>query len=175
MKYLIDSLQSYESGHGNTLYPICTEPEKSFMSDHIGMKTVTAEAFREMKCSVDQKFDKLVGALNSGLSFSVSTCPSFPPNSGNTNLGPIRNAGQLREIHKTVSSPYLLKLNEDSGNDSDVVPKLRKSQSVPVVGVSIPDFGHECGAWHKAMNVEHGIRPLCSGSKEHLICLKVWP
>jgi len=35
MKYLIDSLQSYESGRGNALYPVCTEPEKRFMSDHI--------------------------------------------------------------------------------------------------------------------------------------------
>jgi hypothetical protein len=67
MKYLIDSLQSYESGHGNALYPIRAEPEKSFMGDHIAMQTVTAEEFQEMKRSVDQKLDNLVGALSSGM------------------------------------------------------------------------------------------------------------
>jgi hypothetical protein len=172
MKYLIDSLQSYESGHGNALYPICFEPEKSFMSDHIGMKTVTAEEFREMKRSVDRKFDELVGALNSGLSFGISARPSFPLNSGNINLGPIRNAGQLREIRKTVSSPYLSKpANEDSVNDSDVAPKLRKSRSVPIVGVSIPDFGRERGAWRKAiMQWEQGTPDM-----PHGLALKDWP
>ena len=45
MKYLIDSLQSYETGHGNALHPIHTEPDKSFMSDHIAMQPVTAEEF----------------------------------------------------------------------------------------------------------------------------------
>ena len=100
-----------------------------------------------------------------------SACPSFLPNSGNTNLGPIRNAGQLREIRKTVSSPYLSKLNEDSGNDSHVVPKLRKSRSVSVVGVSIPDFGRERGAWRKAiMQWEQGTPDMPQS-----LALKDWP
>ncbi|KAK7013580.1 hypothetical protein R3P38DRAFT_3576197 [Favolaschia claudopus] len=34
MRYLLDSLQSYKTGHGDALYPFRTEPDKSFMGEH---------------------------------------------------------------------------------------------------------------------------------------------
>ncbi|KAF9064776.1 hypothetical protein BDP27DRAFT_1425442 [Rhodocollybia butyracea] len=46
MKYLMDSLQSYETGHGNALCPSRLEPAKSFMSDHSLEQPVTANDFR---------------------------------------------------------------------------------------------------------------------------------
>ncbi|KAF9060331.1 hypothetical protein BDP27DRAFT_1385591 [Rhodocollybia butyracea] len=46
MKYLMDSLQSYETGHGNTLCPLRLEPAKSFMSDHSLDQPVTTNDFR---------------------------------------------------------------------------------------------------------------------------------
>src|ERR1700733_3874049 len=72
MKYLVDALQNFESGHGNALYPIRTEPEKSFMGEHIGMQTVTAEEFREMTRTVDRKLENLTVALKFGLSIGVT-------------------------------------------------------------------------------------------------------
>ncbi|KAK6987789.1 hypothetical protein R3P38DRAFT_2366098, partial [Favolaschia claudopus] len=33
MRYLLDSLHSYEIGHGDALYPFRTEPDKSFMAE----------------------------------------------------------------------------------------------------------------------------------------------
>ncbi|KAF9058958.1 hypothetical protein BDP27DRAFT_1432012 [Rhodocollybia butyracea] len=46
MKYLMDSLQSYETGHGNALCPSRLEPAKSFMSDHSLDQPVTVNDFR---------------------------------------------------------------------------------------------------------------------------------
>ncbi len=45
MKYLIDSLQSYKSGHCDALHPVLKEPDKSFMGDHILDKPVTTGEF----------------------------------------------------------------------------------------------------------------------------------
>ncbi|KAF9064210.1 hypothetical protein BDP27DRAFT_1384789 [Rhodocollybia butyracea] len=45
MKYLMDSLQSYETGHGNALCPSRLEPAKSFMSDHSLDQPVTVNDF----------------------------------------------------------------------------------------------------------------------------------
>jgi hypothetical protein len=46
MRYLLDSLQSYESGHGDALYPFRTEPDKSFMGDHNIVQPPTTAEFR---------------------------------------------------------------------------------------------------------------------------------
>ncbi|KAJ7182077.1 hypothetical protein C8R46DRAFT_1314001 [Mycena filopes] len=40
MRYLLDSLQSYESGHGDALYPFRNEPAKSFMGDSNALQRV---------------------------------------------------------------------------------------------------------------------------------------
>jgi hypothetical protein len=51
-----------------------------------------------------------------------------------------------------------------------VAPKLRKSRSVPIIGESIPDFGHERGAWRKAITQwEQGTCEM-----PHDLALKDW-
>jgi hypothetical protein len=176
MKYLIDSLQSYESGHGNALHPICAEPDKSFMGDHIAMQTVTAEEFREMKRSVDRKLDSFIGEINSRISMtdqlarvSLTTTPSVRTH---VNLGPVRNT-QRRAIHRTTSAPYLLAspIEEPaSGNSSDAEPRSR-SRQIPIAGVHIPDIGRGCGGWRKAIEQwEHGTPNMPQG-----LALKDWP
>jgi hypothetical protein len=171
MKYLIDSLQSYESGHGNALYPICTEPEKSFMGDHITKQAVTAEEFREMKCSVDRKLDDLVGALHSGLSMGVIPCPAIQP--GGINHGPIRNAPG-RDIRRIASTPYLSAppkpIEDDSTNNCDA-PLRYSSRPIPIACVHIPDVGHGRGGWRKAVEQwEQGSPDMPRG-----LALKDWP
>lgn len=41
MKYLIDSLQSYETGHSDALCPIQREADEWFMGEHQGSRPVT--------------------------------------------------------------------------------------------------------------------------------------
>jgi hypothetical protein len=181
MKYLVDALQSFESGHGNALYPIRTEPEKSFMGEHTGMQTVTAEEFREMTRAVDRKLENLTIALNSGLSIGVAmhsgvrsefTIPS------SMNPGPARTPSQGRDLRRTSGAPYLAKRPEtptglEGDNDDQAHPRLRRSQSVPALlgTVSIPDLGRDRGAWRRAVvQWEEGTSDMPQG-----LALKDWP
>ena len=59
MKYLMDSLQSYENGHGNALHPIPLGLDQSFMGEHIAGDLASTEEIRQMKYSVDRKIDDL--------------------------------------------------------------------------------------------------------------------
>ena len=179
MKYLVDSLQSYESGHRNVLHPIPAEPEKSFMSEHSNMQPVTAEEICELRRSVDQKLDDLVGTfqLNLGLSFG-GVAPQIR-NFSNVDVGPVQSVSQLWQICKAVSNPYLSNIqpgasNYDTGesdSSNDVAPPLRSSRSLPIIGVSIPDVGHEHGAWRRAITQwEQGTADMPQG-----LALKEWP
>ena len=104
MKYLVDALQSFKSSHSNALYPIWTEPEKSFMGEHIGMQTVTAERFCEMMCAVDRKLENLTVALNFGLSIGVTAMHSGVHSEFNTipsssvNTRPVRTLSQGQDL-----------------------------------------------------------------------------
>jgi hypothetical protein len=160
------------------LYPICAEPEKSFMSDHIAMhimQTVTAEEFWEMKHLVDQKLDDLVSALNSGMLMRVTPCsevPLEPVQFSGVNLGPIQNA-QGRNICR-ITTPYLSAppkpIEDDSHDDSDSAPRSRL-QLIPIASMHIPDIGHECGGWCKAVKQwEQGTLDMPQG-----LALKDWP
>ena len=47
IKYLVYSLQNYESGHGDALHPIPLDPEKTFMGDDLALKPVTNDEFHQ--------------------------------------------------------------------------------------------------------------------------------
>src|ERR1700733_8068080 len=179
MKYLIDSLQSYETGHGNALHPIHTEPDKGFMSDHTAMQPITAEEFREMKRSVDRKLDDLVGVVlttvQAGAHMGVEPVgqQSLAMLPNGVNLAPVRNVqGQL--IRRTVLTPYLSQkpAKEDVlvNANSNIVPRSR-SRKKPTAGIHIPDVGRERGSWRKAVKQwEEGTPDMPQG-----LALKDWP
>ncbi|KAF8228319.1 hypothetical protein L208DRAFT_1292218, partial [Tricholoma matsutake] len=172
MKYLIDSLQSYESGHGNALHPICAEPDKSFMGDHIAMQTVTVEEFQEMKHSVDHKLHSFIGEINSRISMtdqlaqvsltatlSISTCIQ-------ANLGPVQNI-QHWAIHRTTSAPYLVAspVEEPASSNSCNAQDPNHGRSLSLVYTS----------QILAADVEGGVKPLSSGNMGLLTCHKDLP
>ena len=74
MKYLIDSLQSFETGHGNALHPIPLELDKSFMGEHTAMQHATGEDVRQIQDCVNRKFDELTKTITTKLSH---TCHSL--------------------------------------------------------------------------------------------------
>jgi len=59
MRYLLDSLQSYESEHGGALYPFRMEPDKSFMSEHTALQPPTTAEFRLFGEQILTKLDSL--------------------------------------------------------------------------------------------------------------------
>ena len=144
MKYLVNSLQSYESGHRNAQHPISAEPENNFMSEHSNMQPVTAEEIHELRRSVNQKLDDLVGTfqLNLGLSFR-GVAPQIR-NFSNVDVGPVQSVSQLRQICKAGSNPYLSNIQPgasdydtgESDSSNDVAPPLRSSRSLSIIGWS---------------------------------------
>jgi hypothetical protein len=55
IKYLVDSLQSYESGHGNALHPVALETEQVFMGEHIAFKPATCGDVQQVRMFVDHR------------------------------------------------------------------------------------------------------------------------
>jgi len=52
IKYLVDSLQSFENGHGGALHPIPIDTTNFFMGDDSAMKPATSEEVRQLAASV---------------------------------------------------------------------------------------------------------------------------
>ncbi|EDR05077.1 uncharacterized protein LACBIDRAFT_303868 [Laccaria bicolor S238N-H82] len=85
IKYLVDSLQSYETGHGNALCPIAAEADKSFMGEHINQAPPSTEEIRQWKISMDRSLgnavSEIVGQVTAALSETrLSASPSPEPN-----------------------------------------------------------------------------------------------
>lgn len=49
MKYLLDSLQSYENGHGDALNPLPRGTEVSFMGEHLEVGAAMGQEICELK------------------------------------------------------------------------------------------------------------------------------
>ena len=52
IKYLVDSLQSFENGHGSALHPIPIDPTNFFMGDDSATKPATSEEVHQLAASV---------------------------------------------------------------------------------------------------------------------------
>jgi hypothetical protein len=63
IKYLVDSLQSYETGHGNALCPIATEADKTFMGEHVNQAPPSTEEIRQWKMSMDRTLGNVVSEI----------------------------------------------------------------------------------------------------------------
>jgi len=72
IKYLVDSLQSFENGHGGALHPIPIDPTNFFMGDDSAMKTATSEEIRQLAASVNRTMDTLSTTVHSVLSQTTS-------------------------------------------------------------------------------------------------------
>jgi len=53
IKYLVDSLQSFENGHGDALHLIPIDPTNFFMGDDSAMKLATFKEVRQLAASVN--------------------------------------------------------------------------------------------------------------------------
>lgn len=55
----MDSLQSYETAHGDALRPIPTEIDRSFNGDHVLMRAVTVAEFRQFTSFIQTMFKEV--------------------------------------------------------------------------------------------------------------------
>ncbi|KAJ7920082.1 hypothetical protein B0H13DRAFT_1867987 [Mycena leptocephala] len=153
MRYLLDSLQSYESGHGDALNPHRLEMDKSFMGDHDVLKAPTVGEFRTLS-------DKILTKLNN---FSTQIhCTHLPPAHGAT------TAGSMAEAFNLMSLPPVTALS--TSNPSPVIfvqPTIWSQPSphhhpnpapqsdaatLPLPGISVPSVGKDAMAWRRAVD-----------------------
>jgi hypothetical protein len=193
---LVDSLQSYESGHGDALHPIPLDPENIFMGDHLALKPVTNHEFYEFKHSLGRLDDKLDSIMST---VALATGPPNPSNTG-SHAGPERtqtliNKSRTRIQHShygppaSISEPALVSIVpitdpvEDSNctlpagpapvnGPATMTATVRRTQALnlPILGVLVPDLGHASGAWKRAIKQWEEYDPTTKCA-----ALKDWP
>ncbi|KAF8815376.1 hypothetical protein BYT27DRAFT_7225429 [Phlegmacium glaucopus] len=153
IKYLVDSLQSYESGHGDTLHLIPLDPEKILMGDDLALEPVTREEFYRLKHSIghiDEKLDDIMSTIASVTAESSNTVSllsihQLPSMHISYHQSPQTNHVQIPSLPALIPSSINLhqSILPNSGATSGVPSTL------PISGVSIPDLGHSPSQWQE--------------------------
>ncbi|KAF8816795.1 hypothetical protein BYT27DRAFT_7247967 [Phlegmacium glaucopus] len=178
IKYLVDSLQSYESGHGGALHPIPLDPKKTFMGDHLSLKPVTTEEFFQLKHSIshmDEKLDAITSTISSAMEGSSDLVSCAVPE----HSSPSKHMSYQQSLHTDrVQIPSPSPINPHhvrSGLDSSTIANsgatscVQVQSALPISGVSIPDLGHGPGAWRRAIMQWQEVDPVTN------CALKDWP
>ncbi|GLB40803.1 hypothetical protein LshimejAT787_0900180 [Lyophyllum shimeji] len=187
MKYLLDSLQSYENGHGDALHPVPNGFNESFLGERIEAASVTAGEVREFKRSVDDKLSSLDQKIEQRLDNMITqitstlTATHLPINQSVSLPSSFldRREHAVRTI-RTTSTPYPPRSpsvsscsSSDSAGDSEspVCSGQKKSpRTAPIPGVFIPDLKAGANAWKEAIKQwEEGDATI------GLKALKEWP
>ncbi|KAJ7858328.1 hypothetical protein B0H13DRAFT_2571611, partial [Mycena leptocephala] len=160
VKYLLDSLQSYEMGHSDALCPVPLEADKSFMGDHLLVKPVATEEFRSVTSQIITHLTKI------SLNPPTCVCSHHPPDAGrsvpsgsgdsqllasstgNRSAGPV--SAQLNLPNRVSTSP--------PREESPVLGSIPISDRVAIIpGVAIPNLKKGETAWLDAIQQwEHG-------------------
>ncbi|KAF8958352.1 hypothetical protein BDZ97DRAFT_1906545 [Flammula alnicola] len=142
IKYLVDSLQSFENSHGDALHPIPIEPGDFFLGDHIAMKPATAEEVHQLGASVNENICTLATTVQSAL--SQTTWPSFC----GPGLARLLASGRSRHITSINTMPANAVSHQvdpfQSGPPTSSCSSRSRSVSpstLPLPGVSIPSLG----------------------------------
>ncbi|KAG6834956.1 hypothetical protein H0H93_006101, partial [Arthromyces matolae] len=193
MKYLFDSLMSFETGHGDALHPIVNGYNDSFMGEAMDTAPVTAAEVRELKRSVDEKImsidinldtklenlaNRITTAVTSAhLVATTSLTPQTPCVSQTTShhvvvgtqvaVFPHLPQSQSQE-HVPAKSTLEISPSETDGTH---IENEKGCRPVPIQGVCIPRLQAGPDAWKSA------IRQWEEGEPESglIIPLKDWP
>ncbi|KAJ7027994.1 hypothetical protein C8F04DRAFT_1212262 [Mycena alexandri] len=186
MRYLLDPLQSYESGHGDALYPFRNEPAKSFMGDSTALQPPTAAEFRVFGETILTKLDNLATQTISQSSVTV-----LAGLIQQASLTSISHSHEVPDLHfaptstSTNSRPDgTLPLSPPAGfgpNPPDSRPLAQANTSsdvaagvnavVPVPGAIIPGVGKDEHAWKRAVDQWYQGDP----AKGLVVPIKDWP
>ena len=185
IKYLVDSLQSYESGHGDALHPIPLDPEKTFMGDHVALMPVTNHEFYRFRHSLDEKLDAIMSTVVS------ATASNTGSGAGPERTQTLINKSQTRIKHSPYGRPASVSISalvsiptstianpvEDSGytlpapinGPATTTATAQHTLKLPISGVLVPDLGHSSGAWKRAIKQWEEYDPTTK------CALKDWP
>ena len=173
----MDSLQSFENGHGDALHPIPIDATNFFMGDDSAIKPATSEEVRQLAASVHRTVDTLSTSIHSALSqrenARIQIHPGIPsPQSA--------LEGQMESLNISVfnkqNSPVRSDSSESTARCSSESPSFESQNSrsvspssLPIAGVSIPSLGRTPGAWRRAVKQWTEIDPQTG------LALRDWP
>ncbi|KAF9056963.1 hypothetical protein BDP27DRAFT_1433134 [Rhodocollybia butyracea] len=130
MKYLMDSLQSYETGHGNALCPSRFEPAKSFMSDHSLDQPVTVNDFRRFSDAMMGANQRVIDMLHAAPELSLA------------HMRQMSLAGTEAQGNALQSS-HIFSADQSMGHipvEKHGCQKPAKERNAPIPGVVVPDI-----------------------------------
>jgi hypothetical protein len=169
IKYLVDSLQSFENGHGDALHPIPIDPTNFFMGDDSAMRPATSEEVRQLAASVHRTVNTLSTTVHSALLQTANARSHLTPQS---TVG-----GQIESIINVpgISEAQNPQIGSEStaSRSSESVASFESQpvspSSLPIAGVSIPSLGHAPGAWRRA------IKQWTDVDEQTGLALRDWP
>jgi len=190
IKYLVDSLQSFESGHGDALHPIPTDPINFFMGDHTATAPATTEEVRQLSASISRNIQALATTVESAFSKTTNRQDISQPmigevqTVGGTNtagLGyehpgsnqlafqvglPQSNEGWDSQMTTVSHQPHM---SDSTSQHSRLGSHRRSASAPPIADVSIPSLSRAPGAWRRALKQWTEVDPHTG------LALKDWP
>lgn len=157
IKYLINSLQRYENGHGNALQPVPTEIDKSFNGDHMLTNIVTGAEIREMAASMQRCFNTSVEEIKAAFS-KEATALNNPTARSSPNQNTLtQTLGSLG-----VSSPSQSRTEKSAcrGNHPSTGAHRQQPRSATSPGLSIPNISRGPEGWWEAVKQWNEDDPL---------------
>ncbi|KAJ7028164.1 hypothetical protein C8F04DRAFT_1044291 [Mycena alexandri] len=163
MRYLMDSLQSYESGHGDALNPHRLQMDKSFMGDHNALQAPTIVEFRLLSEQILTKLNNVSLSASSNIHPTSSTTANSPTHAATTTTIP------------NSPRPSLIPGNSLGGSTPSIPPDqnqvvVHPTATIPIPGVLIPSVGRDASAWRHAIDQWY-----FGDNKAGLTPLKDWP
>ncbi|KAF4586434.1 hypothetical protein AB1N83_010834 [Pleurotus pulmonarius] len=180
IKYLVDSLQAYESGHNDALHPIQTGAQQSFMGDHVLQQSATTAEVRQSTASMARKFDEVITTV---VSLFQSASHGPPPTPSTPASAHALSPSLMMPTSSTVSplgvgsiqrtSSFVPPALINSLMPPNIPPSLQSnatSEPAPIPGTFIPDLPHGPGGWQKAIKQWEE-----SDTSKSFTALKDWP
>jgi hypothetical protein len=180
IKYLVDSLQSYETDYGDALCPMPTEADKSFMGDHILVQPVTTNEFRMFSTAIFSMLEKANSSIPHSTMPVVTPINSFvtprtrmltPLTTTNDPWFHDHNLNSLQAAPTAAPSSPLIRTDPaDMTLDRDMdSTTLSEATNLPMMDVNIPDLPRCKGTWERAIAQWFECDPTTG------IALKDWP
>ena len=167
IKYLVDSLQSYETDYGDALCPMATEADKSFMGDHVLIQPVTTNEFRMFSTAIFSMLEK----ANSSIPNSTMVTPTnsfVTPRILTATNDPFHDHNLISQRAAPTPSPLISPDPAAMTPDMDSTT-LSKATNLPIMDINIPDLPRCKGTWERAIAQWFEPDPTTG------IALKDWP
>lgn len=174
IRYLVDTLASYENDHSDALCPIQREADRSFNGDHTLVAPTTTAETREFKKSVDAQFQAVVAILTLFLTHSMGDSTSTPSTT-------FPHALAAAPASRVLSGPPAAPYTSSSSQHPPAIPtppvcrqlehecSTRAPQAIPILGLRIPNLPQGPEAWRVAVKQWHEVDETTGKS------LKEWP